>query len=72
VHAPNNFYERDLAIHLTLIDNETSIIFTNTATDGYTSDNATALFNENQANLDRIIGPANYDLGFVFDGHIYG
>jgi hypothetical protein len=71
INAVNAIYERDLAIHLTLIDNETSIIFTNTATDGYTSDNATALFNENQANLDRIIGPANYDLGFVFDGHVY-
>ena len=71
INAVDALYERDLAIHLMLIDNETSIIFTNTATDGYTSDDATALFNQNQANLDRIIGPANYDLGFVFDGHVY-
>jgi uncharacterized protein (TIGR03437 family) len=71
INAVNAIFERDLAIRMMLVDNETSIIFTNTATDGYTSDNATTLFNQNQAILDRIIGPANYDLGMVFDGLAY-
>jgi uncharacterized protein (TIGR03437 family) len=71
INAVNAIYERDLAIHLTLIANETSIIFTNTATDGYTSDNANSLLVQNQSNLDRIIGPANYDVGMVLDGHVY-
>ena len=71
VNAVNLIYERDLEIHLTLIDNETSIIFTNTATDGYTSDDINTMLGQNQANLDRIVGPSNYDVGMVLDGHVY-
>lgn len=71
VNAVNVIYERDLAIHLTLVDNETSIIFTNTATDGYTSDDINTMLGQNQANLDRILGPSNYDVGMVLDGHVY-
>jgi hypothetical protein len=71
INAVNAIYERDLAIHLTLIGNETSIIFTNSATDGYTSDDAKSMFGQNQVNLDRIVGPANYDVGMVLDGHVY-
>jgi reprolysin-like metallo-peptidase family M12B len=71
INAVNAIYERDLAIHLTLIGNETSIIFTNSATDPYTSDNAMTLLNQNQSVLDQRIGPSNYDVGFVLDGHVY-
>ncbi|MDX6499847.1 MAG: hypothetical protein QOG23_3107 [Blastocatellia bacterium] len=71
INAVDAIYERDLAIHLMLVDNETSIIFTNAATDGYTSDDATALLSQNQVVLDQRIGPANYDVGMVLDGHVY-
>jgi hypothetical protein len=72
INAVNAIYERDLAIHLTLVGNETSIIFTNAATDGYTSNDANALLNQNQAILDQRIGAANYDLGMVMDGRVFG
>ena len=71
INGVNAIYERDLAIHLTLIANETSIVFTNPATDGYTSDNATLLGDQNQVILDQRIGAANYDVGMVLDGHVY-
>lgn len=71
INGVNAIYERDLAIHLTLIANETSIIFTNSATDGYTSDDANTLLAQNQVVLDQRIGSANYDLGMVLDGHVY-
>jgi hypothetical protein len=71
INAVNAIYERDLAIHLTLIANEPAIIFTHTATDGYTTDIATTLIDQNQVVLDQRIGAANYDLGMVLDGHIY-
>jgi hypothetical protein len=71
VNAVNAIYERDLAIHLTLIGNETSIIFTNSATDGYTSDDIDTMLGQSQSNLDRIVGPANYDVGMLLDGHVY-
>jgi uncharacterized protein (TIGR03437 family) len=71
INGVNAIYERDLGIHLTLIANETSIIFTNSATDGYTSDDASSLINQNQSILGSRIGPANYDVGMVLDGHVY-
>ena len=70
-NAVNAIYERDLAIRLMLVANETSIIFTNAATDGYTSDNVPSLLTQNQAVLDQRIGPANYDVGMVLDGHVF-
>ena len=71
INAVNAIYERDLGIHFSLIANETSIIFTNTATDGYTSDNANLLGDQNQVVLTQRIGAANYDLGMVLDGLVY-
>jgi hypothetical protein len=71
LNAVDAIYERDLSIRLTLVDKETSIIFTNPATDGYSSDDATALLSQNQVVLDQRIGPANYDIGMVLDGHVY-
>jgi uncharacterized protein (TIGR03437 family) len=64
-------YERDLSIRLMLVDNETSIIFTNPATDPYTSNDAKTLLTENQTVLDQRIGVSGYDIGFVLDGHVY-
>ena len=60
INAVDAIYERDLAIHLMLVANETSIIFTNAGTDGYTSDNVGSLLSQNQAILDQRIGSANY------------
>jgi hypothetical protein len=68
VNLVDAIYEREVAIRLTLIGGETSIIFTDSATDGYTSDNVNAMFSENQGRLDTLIGSANYDIGHVFDG----
>ena len=64
----NAIYEREVAVRLILIANETSIIFTDTATDGYTHDSVGALIGENQTKLNSVLGPANYDIGHVFDG----
>jgi hypothetical protein len=61
-------YEREVAIKLVLVANEDAIIFTDPATDGYTSDSVSQLISENQTKLDSVIGTANYDIGHVFDG----
>lgn len=59
-------YERDLAIHFTLIARELDIIYTDPLTDPYTNDAGPTMITENQANLDAVIGSANYDIGHVF------
>lgn len=64
----NSIYERELAIRMVLVANEDSINFTDTTTDGYTSDSVSSLISQNQSKLDSVIGTANYDIGHVFDG----
>lgn len=70
INLVDGIYERELAIRMVLIANEDSIIFTDTNTDGYTSDAVSSMISQNQTKLDAVIGPANYDIGHVFDGRI--
>ncbi|NMH27226.1 zinc-dependent metalloprotease [Flavobacterium silvaticum] len=60
----NGVDERDLAVHLELIENTDDVIYTNATTDPYsTPDNWNA---EVQATLTAVIGNANYDIGHLF------
>jgi hypothetical protein len=62
----NGVYERDLSIHMNLVANDTSIVYTNASTDPYTNSNASSLLTQNQSTCDSVIGSANYDIGHVF------
>lgn len=63
----NGVYEKDLAIHLNLIANNNVLVYTNAATDPYSSADNMNLWNgELQANLNTTIGAANYDIGHLF------
>lgn len=71
ITAINNFdafFEREVAVRLIVVSNQTSIIYTSGSTDGYTHANQFQMANENQIKLDSIIGSGNYDIGHVFDG----
>ncbi len=67
INAVTAVYQRDLAVSFMLVGSNASIIFTDPATDGYSSGNTTRLRDENQSKLDQIIGAGNYDIGHVFD-----
>jgi hypothetical protein len=65
----NGVYERDLALHLNLISNNTSIIYYNPSTDPYSPGNTGAggtWSTELQNTLTSVIGEANYDIGHLF------
>ncbi|MBK8382630.1 MAG: hypothetical protein IPL16_12235 [Ignavibacteria bacterium] len=62
----NGIYERDLSVRMTLVANNTSIVYTNSATDPYTNGNGSTMLGQNQTNCDAVIGSANYDIGHVF------
>ncbi len=60
----NQILERDLAISLQLVANNDQLIYT-TSADPYTNNDPDALLDENQVNLDVVIGVNNYDIGHV-------
>jgi hypothetical protein len=57
-------YEREVAVHMNLVTNEDLIIF-NTPADPYVNEDGTSMLATNQATVDSIIGPLNYDIGHV-------
>ncbi|MBP7474929.1 MAG: hypothetical protein KA810_06680, partial [Pyrinomonadaceae bacterium] len=59
----NGVYERDLSVRMILIANNNLIIYTNAATDPYA--NTSGDRPANQANVDLVIGSANYDIGHL-------
>ncbi len=62
----NGVYERDVAVRMTLVANNDLVVYTNSATDPYSNSSGGAMLGQNQANLDAVIGDANYDVGHVF------
>lgn len=62
----NGVYERDLAIRMIIIANNDLITYTNSTTDPYTNNDGQTMLGQNQANIDSVIGSANYDIGHVF------
>ena len=61
----NGVYERDVAVHMNIVANNNLIVYT-AEPDPYTNDDPELLLDQNQANLDAVIGSANYDIGHVF------
>jgi Metallo-peptidase family M12 len=66
VNRVNGIYQTDFAVQFQLVNNNNSLVYTSAATDPYTNDDGFAMLDENQANIDTVIGTANYDIGHVF------
>lgn len=62
----NGIYESDLSIRMVLVANNDLIVYTNGANDPYTDGDDFTIVDENQVNVDNVIGDANYDIGHVF------
>jgi subtilisin-like proprotein convertase family protein len=62
----NGIFERDVALTMVLVANNTEIIFLDAATDGFTNDDSNKLIDESQTVIDANIGDANYDIGHTF------
>jgi len=62
----SGIYLQEFCVRLILIANNSSIVYTNAATDPYSNGSPSSLTSENQTNLTNVIGDANYDVGHVF------
>jgi hypothetical protein len=60
----NGIYEKDLALHLNLINNTEKVIYYNASTDPYTT--MSSWNSQLQNTLDTAFGTANYDIGHLF------
>jgi subtilisin-like proprotein convertase family protein len=62
----NGVYERDVTVHMDLVENTDLLIFLDGATDPYSNSNGGAMLGQNQTTCNNIIGFNNYDIGHVF------
>ncbi len=65
----NQVYEQDLGIHLSLVENNDLLIYTDASSDPYdegNGDDRHALLVQNQTNIEAVIGAKNYDVGHLF------
>lgn len=66
INRVNEVYGNEFSVTLQLVANNNLIVYANSGTDPYDNDNGFTLLEQNQANLDSVIGNGNYDLGHVF------
>lgn len=62
----NQILERDLGIHLNLVDNNDLLINTDSSSDPFTKNTLLDLVFQNQDFIDSTIGTGNYDIGHLF------
>ena len=62
----NAVYQRDLAVRHVLVANNDEVVYIDPTRDPYDNSNPRAMLKENQANLSKVIGSPNYDIGHVF------
>lgn len=66
VNRITGVYEKELAIRLVLVANNNAIVYTNAASDPYTTTDVNGtMLSQNQTAIDNTIGSSNYDIGHV-------
>jgi hypothetical protein len=59
-------YEVEVGVRMTLVANNTQVVFTNSSTDPFSNNDGFSMLGQNQSSMDSRIGSGNYDIGHVF------
>lgn len=65
INRVNGVYEKELAIRMVLVADNNNLIYLDGTTDPYANNSGSTMLGQNQANIDAVIGSANYDIGHV-------
>ncbi|NND60516.1 MAG: cadherin-like domain-containing protein [Gammaproteobacteria bacterium] len=65
VNNLNEVYDR-VGIEFELVASNDQLIYTDAGNDPYSNENTTEELDANQANIDNVVGPGNYDIGHLF------
>ncbi len=68
VNRVNQIYERDFCVRFQLVANNQNLIYTTANPGPYTDGNLGLMLDENQTNINTVIGSSNYDIGHVVSG----
>ena len=71
VNRMSAVFRTELSVSFTLVSTS-SIVYTNPATDPYTNGNDPVVIDQNQINIDNVIGSANYDVAHVLGANPAG
>lgn len=66
INRVSGVYETECAIRLTLVANNTNVVYTNSSTDPYSNNDGSAMLSQNISTCNSRIGSSNYDIGHVF------
>jgi len=66
INRVNMIYERDFAVTMELVSNNSEVVYVNPSTDPFTNGSPGAMISQNLGVLNTNIGFSNYDIGHVF------
>ena len=62
----NGVYEKSISVTMVMVANNNLLVYTDPVKDPYTNDDGFEMLGENTANVNAVIGAANFDVGHVF------
>lgn len=67
INNANGVWEREMSVSLKMVSSNTAVLYTDGTVDPYTDNQNNVAIDENQTNVDNVVGATNYDVGHLFN-----